>query len=42
MHFRPTLRYYQKNNARNIAYMAARIFSINLDLNKNAYYRTSS
>jgi hypothetical protein len=42
MHFHPTLRYFRKNNARNIVYMAALIFSENLDLNKNAYSQTSS
>jgi hypothetical protein len=26
MHFHPTLRYFHKNNARNITYMAALIF----------------
>ena len=42
MHFYPTLRYFHKNNARNITYMAALIFPKNLDLNKNAYSRTAS
>ncbi len=42
MHFAPTLRYFYKNNARNINYMAVRIFSKNLDSRKNAYSRTAS
>ncbi len=42
MHFPPTLRYYHKNNARNITYMAVLIFPKNLDLRKNVYSRTGS
>ena len=42
MHFFPTLRYFPKNNARNIAYMTVRIFLKNLDLRINAYSRTTS
>ncbi len=34
MHFSPTLRYFNENNARNINYMATLIFSKNLDLRK--------
>ncbi|MCP4343805.1 MAG: hypothetical protein GY799_34260, partial [Desulfobulbaceae bacterium] len=40
MHFSPTLRFFHKNNARNIAYMAVLIFLKNLDLKINAYSRT--
>jgi hypothetical protein len=42
MHFSPTLRYFPKNNARNIAYMAVLIFRKNLDLRRNAYSQTAS
>ena len=42
MHFAPTLRYFHKNNARNIDHMALLIFPKNLDLRKNAYSRTAS
>lgn len=42
MHFSPTLRFFHKNNARNITYMTALIFPKNLDLRKNAYSRTAS
>ncbi len=42
MHFSPTLRYFHKNNARNINYMAVLIFLKNLDLRKNTYSRTAS
>ncbi len=42
MHFPSTLRYFQKNNARNINYITVLIFSKNLDLRKNAYSRTAS
>jgi len=42
MHLVPTLRYFHKNNARNINYMAVLIFSKNLDLRKNAYFQTAS
>ena len=42
MPFSPTLRYFNKNNARNINYMTALIFLKNLDLRKNAYSRTTS
>ncbi len=42
MHFAQTLRYYQKNNARNIRYMVVLIFLENLDFKQNAYSRTSS
>jgi len=41
MNFLPTLRFFHKNNARNIAYMAVLIFPKNLDLRKNAYSRTA-
>jgi hypothetical protein len=41
MHFSPSLRYFLKNNARNINYIAVRIFQKNLDLRKNAYSRTA-
>ncbi len=42
MHFTQTLRYFQKNNSRNIMYMAVLIFLKNLDFEQNAYSRTSS
>ncbi len=42
MHFFPTFRYFHKNNARNITYMAVLIFPKNLDLRKNTYSRTAS
>ena len=42
MHFAQTLRFFQKNNTRNITYMAVLIFSENLDFEQNAYSRTSS
>jgi len=42
MHFSPTLRYFQKNNARDINYMTVLIFPKNLDLRKNAYSRKAS
>jgi len=42
MHFSPTLRYFHKNNAHNITYMAVLIFPKNLNLRINAYSRTSS
>jgi len=42
MHFCPILRYFHKNNARNINYMTVRIFLKNLDFNQNVYSRTSS
>ncbi len=42
MHFPPTLRYFHKNNARNIIYMAVLIFLKNLDLRKNTYSQTTS
>jgi len=42
MHFPPTLRYFHKNNARNINYMTVLIFLKNLDLRINAYSRTAS
>ncbi len=42
MHFPSTLRYFYKNNARNINYMAVLIFLKNLDLRKNACSRTTS
>jgi hypothetical protein len=42
MHFLPTLRYFRKNNARNIIYMAVLIFPKNLDLEKNVYSQTAS
>ncbi len=40
MHLAQTLRYFQKNNARNITYMAVLIFLKNLDFEQNAYSRT--
>ncbi len=40
--FHPILRYFHKNNARNITYIAVHIFPKNLDLRKNAYSRTTS
>ena len=42
MHLTQTLRYFQKNNARNITYMAVLIFLKNLDFEQNAYSRISS
>ena len=42
MHFSPTIRYFDKNNARNITYMTVLIFLENLDLRINAYSRTVS
>ena len=42
MYFSPTLRYFHKNNARNIIYMAVLIFLKNLDLRKNTYSPTTS
>ncbi len=42
MYFIPTLRFFYKNKARNINYMAMRIFPKNLDLRKNTYSRTAS
>ncbi len=42
MYFFPTLRFFQKNNARNITYMTVLIFLKNLDLKINAYSRTAS
>ena len=38
MHFSPTLRYFRKNNARNMNYMAALIFQKNLDLRKKCLF----
>ena len=38
----PVLRYFQKNNARNIIYMAVLVFLRNLNLRKNACSRTAS
>ena len=42
MHFIQTLRYFPKNDARNIMHMAVLIFLENLDFEQNAYSRTSS
>jgi len=48
MHPPPTLRYFHKNNAHNITYMAVLIFPKNLNLRqvsarlRDAYSRTSS
>ncbi len=42
MHFSPTLRYFQRNNARNIEYMTVLISLEKLDLRINAYSRTNS
>ena len=42
MPFAQPLRYFQKNNARNITYMAVLIFLKNLDFEQNAYSRTGS
>ncbi len=41
MDFAQTLRYFQKNNARNIMYMVVRIFLENLDFEQNTYSRTT-
>ncbi len=42
MHFSPTLRYFHKNNARDIIYMTVLIFLKNLDLRINVYSQTAS
>ncbi len=42
MHFAQTLRYSQKNNARNITHMAVLIILKNLDFEQKAYSRTAS
>jgi hypothetical protein len=42
MPFSPSSSLFQKNNARNINYMAVLIFLKCLDLRKNIYSRTSS
>ncbi len=42
MYFAQTIRYFQKNNARNIMHMAVLIFLKNLGFEQNAYSRTSS
>jgi hypothetical protein len=42
MPFSPSSSLFQKNNARNIIYMAVLIFLKCLDLRKNVYSRTTS
>jgi hypothetical protein len=42
MPFSPSLSLFQKNNARNIIYMAVLIYLKCLDLRKNVYSRTTS
>ena len=42
MHFYPTLHYFRKNNACNIAYMVALFLTKSLDLNKNVHSRSAS